>query len=89
MQIRRRRKLGEERAEVELSNRAPAPLWIDDMAQELDDEEFDDDADEEALDEEALDEETLDEEALDEEAEAGESDPDGELFGDDALTEET
>ena len=38
LQLRRRRKLGEDKPEtIGLSERAPAPLWIDDMAEELDD----------------------------------------------------
>ena len=38
LQLRRRRKLGEDKPEtIGLSERAPAPLWIDDMAEDLDD----------------------------------------------------
>ena len=50
LQLRRRRKLGEDKPEtIGLSERAPAPLWIDDMAEDLDDDsdvELEEDGDE-------------------------------------------
>ncbi len=100
LQMRRRRKLGEERAEVELSNREPAPLWIDDMAEEVgeDDEPLDDvladdeglpgDADEAEADDEFDADEVADDadEALDVDHEA--AGPDGEPVGPDDETDE-
>jgi GTP-binding protein len=68
LQMRRRRKLGEERAEVELSNRTPAPLWIDDMAEDVG-EEIEEDLEDEVLEEDA--EEGSDDEGSDDES-AGE-----------------
>lgn len=74
LQLRRRRKIGEEKPESSSAmERAPAPLWIDDMAEELDDESY-------VETEEGADDAAFDDEDDEDDAEDNGEDGDDEVY---------